>query len=338
MKMKGICERTGISKRNIHFYIKEGLLTPATNPEKGYYDFSEEDCQKILFIKQMRNAGMSIQTILSILTYPVTADFYLNQHIRKLKKEQRHLEQTLISLQYIQDDLPFYPDFTSLYRLVSTAGIPEVDTREEDADIDSYNTAIINRFLWGGFLPKTKWTDYQEFLWMKINRLTAEDPTEDYIKFARALYSMSSEQINTLYNVNVDRYHTVASCTPDTLENLKKDMIFQLEHIVKTPKYIRLWKDIYADFFEPNTNIQASDLSALVMELSPFYKDYVDNIVNLCEQVYQYLTSEKGRELYHSIIAAFGDSININNSNHGQLEAIISLPTLYTIKEWRKKK
>ena len=50
-------------------------------------------------------------------------------------------------------------------------------------------------------------------------------------------------------------------------------MIFQLEHIVKTPKYIRLWKDIYADFFEPNTNIQASDLSALVMELSPFYKD-----------------------------------------------------------------
>ena len=148
MKMKGICERTGISKRNIHFYIKEGLLTPATNPENGYYDFSEEDCQKILFIKQMRNAGMSIQTILSILTYPVTADFYLNQHIRKLKKEQRHLEQTLISLQYIQDDLPFYPDFTSLYRLVSTAGIPEVDTREEDADIDSYNTAIINRFLW----------------------------------------------------------------------------------------------------------------------------------------------------------------------------------------------
>lgn len=173
---------------------------------------------------------------------------------------------------------------------------------------------------------------------MKINRLTAEDPTEDYIKFARALYSMSSEQINTLYNVNVDRYHTVASCTPDTLEDLKKDMIFQLEHIVKTPKYIRLWKDIYADFFEPNTNIQASDLSALVMELSPFYKDYVDNIVNLCEQVYQYLTSEEGRELYHSIIAAFGDSININNSNHGQLEAIISLPTLYTIKEWRKKK
>ena len=157
---------------------------------------------------------------------------------------------------------------------------------------------------------------------MKINRLTAEDPTEDYIKFARALYSMSSEQINTLYNVNVDRYHTVASCTPDTLENLKKDMIFQLEHIVKTPKYIRLWKDIYADFFEPNTNIQ----------------DYVYNIVNLCEQVYQYLTSEEGRELYHSIIAAFGDSININNSNHGQLEAIISLPMLYTIKEWRKKK
>lgn len=338
MRMKELCERTGITKRNIHFYIKEELLTPVITPENGYYDFSEEDCQKLLFIKQMRNTGMSLRTIFSILSYPVTADFYLNQHIKKLKKEQRHLEQVLISLQYIQDDLPFYPDTADLYQLASAAGIPAKDTAEEATDIDSYNTAIINRFLWGGFLPKTKWTDYQEFLWMKINRLTAESPTTDYIKFARSLYAMSSEQINTLYSVNIDRFHAVASGTPDDIEDLKNDMILQLERIVKTPQYIRLWKAIYTDFFEPNTNIQASEISALVMELSPLYKNYVYNIVNLCEQVYQYLISKEGETLYSDIISAFGDSINIANANHGQLEALISLPTLYDIMNWRENK
>lgn len=337
MKMKEVCARTGISKRNVHFYINEKLLAPAINPDNGYYDFTEEDCQKLLFIKQMRNVGMPIQTIRSILSYPVTADFYLNRHIKKLKREQRHLEQTLISLQYIQDGLPFYPDFASIYDLVSKAGVPEMDVEEDFFDSDSYNAAIINRFLWGAFLPKTKWTEYQEFLWMKIDRLTREAPTEDYIKFAKGLFSMNSEQINALYAVNVDRYHAVASITPKTMDTFVKDMILQLESIIETPKYVRLWKNIYSDFFEPNTNIQASALSSLVMELSPFYKEYVQNIMILCEKVYRYLTSNDGAALYKSIITKLGDSINIDNSNHGQLEALLALPTLYNIKDWNHK-
>lgn len=331
MRMKEMCKRTGISRRNIHFYIKEGLLTPATNLENGYYDFSEEDCQRLLFIKHMRNARMSIQAIHSILSYPVTASYYLNQKIKKLKKEQRNLEQTLISLQYILDDLPFYPDFSILYETTAGAGIPESDTTEETNEFDHYSTAIINRFLWGGFLPQTKWTEYQEFLWMKINRLTSETQSEDYKKLAKRLYSLSSEQINALLHVKLERYQTVATITPETLDLLTQDMINQLQIIVKTPKYVRLWKNVYDDFLEPNTNIQASEISLLAMELSPFYRDYVGNVVILCEKVYQHLVSDAGKKLYKDILDTFGSLINLNDSNHGQLEAIISLPALYDI-------
>lgn len=336
MKMKDVCQQTGISRRNIHFYIQEGLLAPSVNPGNGYYAFSEEDCRRLLFIRQMRNAGMSIQAIQAILTDPVTAEFYVNQQIKKLKKEQRHLEQTLISLQYILDDLSFYPDYAELYEITSAAGIPEPDNSEDGSEFDRYSTAIINRFLWGGFLPKTKWTEYQEFLWMKINRLTAENPPKDYTKLAGTLFSMTPEQINKLFDMNVDRYRSIVALNADTVNEFKEDMIIRLRTIVNKPKYVQFWKEIYDRFFQPITNIQASELSLLVMELCPFYKDYVSNIVAVCGKVYDYLTSDAGQELYQNITAAFGDSINIDESNHGQLEALISVPILYEIKTLRK--
>ena len=49
MKLREISEQTGITKRNIHFYIKEGLIHPDVEAVSGYYEFSEED-KKRMFI------------------------------------------------------------------------------------------------------------------------------------------------------------------------------------------------------------------------------------------------------------------------------------------------
>ena len=65
MKLKEVCERTGITKRNIHYYVKEGLLVPRKELGNGYYEFSEEDCDRLLMIRSLRNAGFSILQIRS---------------------------------------------------------------------------------------------------------------------------------------------------------------------------------------------------------------------------------------------------------------------------------
>ncbi len=43
IKIQEVCKRTGLSKRNIDFYMKEKLLLPEMNEENGYYNFCEED-------------------------------------------------------------------------------------------------------------------------------------------------------------------------------------------------------------------------------------------------------------------------------------------------------
>ena len=89
MRMQEICKISGFTKRNIHYYIKEGLLSPVSDVQNGYYDFSEEEVKRLSLIRLFRNAGLSISVIRSILNTPDSTGLYLNQHIKELHKENR---------------------------------------------------------------------------------------------------------------------------------------------------------------------------------------------------------------------------------------------------------
>jgi len=79
-----------MSKRNVHYYIQRGLLRPETNAGNGYYEFSQEDCQRLQIIRALRNAGFSIAQIRAILVTPSTSVYYLNQKLKQLKATIAH--------------------------------------------------------------------------------------------------------------------------------------------------------------------------------------------------------------------------------------------------------
>jgi len=58
---------TGVSKRNIRFYEKEGLLLPRRNSENGYRIYDESDIWRIKVIKMLRMLDMPLEEILYIL-------------------------------------------------------------------------------------------------------------------------------------------------------------------------------------------------------------------------------------------------------------------------------
>ena len=57
---------TGVSKRNIRFYEKEGLLTPERNPKNGYRSYDEADIRRIQLIKMLRMVDMPLEEIKKI--------------------------------------------------------------------------------------------------------------------------------------------------------------------------------------------------------------------------------------------------------------------------------
>lgn len=116
MKIQEVCKRTGISKRNIHFYIKEKLLLPEMNEENGYYNFSDEDCQRLLIVRELRRAGMAISSIRSILNAPTVTGYYLRLHANQLKKEIKYQQQVVESMEYILRMLPVNPTLKNVLR------------------------------------------------------------------------------------------------------------------------------------------------------------------------------------------------------------------------------
>ncbi len=58
---------TGVSKRNIRFYEKEGLLLPKRNKENGYRVYDESDIWRIKVIKMLRMLDMPLEEIQCVL-------------------------------------------------------------------------------------------------------------------------------------------------------------------------------------------------------------------------------------------------------------------------------
>ena len=65
MKMKAVCDRTGLTERTVRYYVEQGLLSPASfeKGERVYTDFSEEDVRRLERVAVLRKAGFSIADI-----------------------------------------------------------------------------------------------------------------------------------------------------------------------------------------------------------------------------------------------------------------------------------
>lgn len=326
MKMKEVCTLTQLNKRTIHFYINEKLIEPDINPSNNYYEFSESDCQKLIFIKNLRNAGLSLELIQSIMNTPASANYYFNRHMSKLKHEKRYIEQVLSSMKYIMDELPLFPDFSSLYDLCNKANIPSDHLyQEDDSNFESYNVVFINQLLWGAFLPKSKFSDYQEFLWTKLHKITFEDPSEEYKKVANYINQLPSKQIDQMISNQTTRYMQIANLNKEENEAFIQDMIHRIQQNISDPNCRIIWKELYDSYLQPTTAIHDSDLSHIVMELSPFYQNYVKNIHSICQGVYEYLHSDKGSELLKELETKLDGKLDLECNKHGQLEAFASV-------------
>ncbi|MBO0439452.1 MerR family transcriptional regulator [Candidatus Enterococcus ikei] len=68
MNIKKISELSGVSADTIRYYERIGLIPPVKRSDNGIRNFDEEDLHWIVFSRQMRNAGLSIESLVEYLT------------------------------------------------------------------------------------------------------------------------------------------------------------------------------------------------------------------------------------------------------------------------------
>ncbi|MBQ2942578.1 MAG: MerR family transcriptional regulator [Clostridia bacterium] len=70
MKIKSVCEKTGLTARTVRLYVEEELIAPAYSENylgRRSYDFSEEDVDALRNIATLRSFGFSISDIRRII-------------------------------------------------------------------------------------------------------------------------------------------------------------------------------------------------------------------------------------------------------------------------------
>lgn len=325
MKIQEVEKITGVSKRNIHFYIKEKMLTPKVS-ENGYYNFNDVDCKRLILIRDLRNAGLSLSKIHSILEYPNSAGYYLNLHAKSLELQLAQIEQTLSAIKQVLEQLSFHPNFDELCLLTTEASIPTPPSEAASNPFATYDNAMVNRFLWSAFLPKRPLTHYEQYLWKELNDLTAKHPTHDHIKLSASLQNMKQKKIDTSFALHSQHYEHIASLTEDGINDYTTNMAKRILELLEQPKKVLFWKQHYDTIFAPLTHIYATHESAsIIIEMSPFFVTYSKNIHKVCSLFYDWLHSEDGKELLEQLYATFSPCLDIDSDEHGQLECLSSL-------------
>lgn len=109
MNIKEVETLTGITKQNIRFYEKKGLLSPQRNQENSYREYSFNDVETLMQIKLLRKLDVSIENIHEILN-GADMNAILSQHLNLLLEKQSDLDDIIKMCRFLLHSKKNPPD------------------------------------------------------------------------------------------------------------------------------------------------------------------------------------------------------------------------------------
>ena len=113
MNIKKVSEQLGISSDTIRYYERIGLVPPISRDKNGVRNFTDIDIQRLDFIKCMRHAGLSIESLHEYMhLYSLNDDRTIPARKRILEEEAEKLDERIANLQetraYLQHKIDIY--------------------------------------------------------------------------------------------------------------------------------------------------------------------------------------------------------------------------------------
>lgn len=107
MNIAKVSKQYGLTADTLRYYERIGLLPAVARNKSGNRDYSEVDCERIEFIKCMREAGLSIEVLTKYMHLFLEGDSTLKEREELLIAERdrlqarlEHMQSTLERLNY----------------------------------------------------------------------------------------------------------------------------------------------------------------------------------------------------------------------------------------------
>lgn len=137
MRIKEVEDIVGITKKNIRFYEKEGLLSPGRESENGYRNYDEADIRRLKQIKLLRTLNIPISDIRLLFEGALSLPDAARRHMDVLDEQKRSIEKArvicgiIVEEQSDLDALDIDSYLSEIDRLESE-GVTFVDIRKND--------------------------------------------------------------------------------------------------------------------------------------------------------------------------------------------------------------
>ena len=92
MKINEVEQLVGVTRRNIRFYEKEGLLAPGRDSSNGYRNYTDEDVEVLRKIKLFRKLDLPLEEIRALQDGRLTVRDAMGRHIIQLGRQRANLE------------------------------------------------------------------------------------------------------------------------------------------------------------------------------------------------------------------------------------------------------
>ena len=92
MNIQELESRCGVTKQNIRFYERKGLLHPDRNLANNYREYNMEDVERLQFIKMMRKLDVSIEDIREVLEGRYPMEDLMQKHLEELENRKKELD------------------------------------------------------------------------------------------------------------------------------------------------------------------------------------------------------------------------------------------------------
>ena len=125
MNTKQVEELTGMSRQNIRYYERMGLLEPARDDSNAYRDYSEEDVRRLKLIRMLRMLDMPLKDIEDIINEKVPLREAVKRQKQVLQTQQKQLNAAIevcASIGREKDDQPDVDGYLSRMELMERNG------------------------------------------------------------------------------------------------------------------------------------------------------------------------------------------------------------------------
>lgn len=133
MKIKAVCDATGLSRKTIRFYEARGLISPHKETVKGreLREYGEEDIQRLIRIATLRRARFTVEEIRIMQENPGEVPEIFSQYRSWLRQQEAELKKLLTAAEQIKpESLKDWETLTDqMERTAGNLPLPEHDIR-----------------------------------------------------------------------------------------------------------------------------------------------------------------------------------------------------------------